>query len=64
MLAGVLAGKWRTFFVAILVFLVFGGIYVGVLPNDGPVSWEGHLSGALAGLVAAFNNHTSRPARK
>lgn len=62
--AGILAGRWRTFFVAIMVFLVFGGIYVGVLPNDGPVSWEGHLSGAVAGLLAAFNNHGKRPGKK
>jgi len=64
LVAGILAGKWRTFLVAVVVFLVFGGIYVGVLPNDGPVSWEGHLSGAVAGLLAAFNNHGKRPGRK
>lgn len=55
--AGILTAKWRTFLVAVLVFLVFGGIYVGMLPNNGPVSWEGHLSGAVAGLFAAYNNH-------
>ena len=64
LVAGVLAGKWRTFFVAIVVFLVFGGIYVGILPNDGPVSWEGHLSGVVAGLLAAFNNHGKRSGKK
>ena len=55
--AGIMAGKWRTFLVAVVVFIVFGGIYVGLLPGNGPVSWEGHLSGAVAGLFAAFNNH-------
>jgi len=59
-LAGVLAGKWRSFFIAVVVFFIFGGIYVGVLPHDGPVSWEGHLSGAIAGLLAAFHNHGQR----
>jgi membrane associated rhomboid family serine protease len=56
----VLAGKWRSFFIAVVVFFIFGGIYVGVLPHDGPVSWEGHLSGAIAGLLAAFHNHGKR----
>jgi membrane associated rhomboid family serine protease len=64
LVAGVLAAKWRTFLVAVLVFLGFGGIYVGVLPSDGPVSWEGHLSGAVAGLLAAFNNHGKRPGKR
>jgi hypothetical protein len=63
-LAGFLARRWRTFFVALLVFLVFGGIYVGVLPQDGPISWEGHLSGAVAGVVAAVNNHGQKRGRR
>lgn len=62
--AGVLAGKWRSFGIALLVFLVFGGIYVGVLPQDGPVSWEGHLSGAIAGVLTAFSNHRQSTNRR
>lgn len=57
-LAGLLMRSWRSVLVAILVFLVFGGIFYGVLPQSGPVSWEGHLCGALAGLYAAKQNHT------
>ncbi len=34
----------------ILVAVVYGGMIWGVLPSNGPVSWEGHLSGLLAGL--------------
>jgi membrane associated rhomboid family serine protease len=64
LVAGVLAGRWRTFLVAVLVFLAFGGIYVGVLPNDGPVSWEGHLSGALAGLITAFHHHGGKSRKR
>jgi membrane associated rhomboid family serine protease len=64
LVAGVLAGRWRTFLVAVLVFLAFGGIYVGVLPDDGPVSWEGHLSGALAGLITAFHHHGGKSRKR
>ena len=59
-LAGVLAGRWRSFLVGIAVFLLFGGIFVGVIPQSGPVSWEGHLSGAIAGLWAAKRNYLAR----
>ena len=52
--SGILMRSWRAFFVAVLVFLVFGGMFVGVLPQRGPVSWEGHFSGMAAGIWAAL----------
>lgn len=51
--AGFLMSSWRAAFIAILVLILYGGIIFGVLPQNGPVSWEGHLSGALAGVWAA-----------
>jgi membrane associated rhomboid family serine protease len=38
---------------AAVLFLVWGGMLWGVLPGTPGVSWEGHLFGALGGLVAA-----------
>ena len=55
--AGLIMRSWRSAFVAILVLLAFGGILYGVLPQQGPVSWEGHLCGAIAGVLAAKRNH-------
>jgi membrane associated rhomboid family serine protease len=55
--AGLILRSWRSSFVAILVLLAFGGILYGVLPQQGPVSWEGHLSGAIVGVLAAKRNH-------
>jgi membrane associated rhomboid family serine protease len=54
--AGILMRRWRSAFIAIFVFLGFGGIFYGVLPQPGPISWEGHLCGSLAGLFAARQN--------
>lgn len=39
--------------VAVAVLLLYGGIIFGVLPQDGFISWEGHLFGLIAGVLAA-----------
>jgi membrane associated rhomboid family serine protease len=51
--AGFRVRSWRSAAAAIVVFVFYGGIFYGVLPRAGPVSWEGHLCGALAGVVVA-----------
>ena len=38
---------------AVGLFLVWGGILFGVLPGQPGISWQAHLFGALAGLLAA-----------
>ncbi|MGD9527476.1 MAG: rhomboid family intramembrane serine protease [Pseudonocardia sp.] len=38
---------------AVMLFLFWGGMLWGVLPGQPGVSWQGHLFGALAGVVAA-----------
>ena len=41
--------------VAIAVIILYGGLVVGVLPAPGFVSWEAHLFGLIAGVLAARN---------
>lgn len=40
--------------VGIIVLFVYGGVLLGVLPGTFGVSWQGHLCGAIAGVVAAY----------
>ena len=48
--------SWRSAIIAIAVFIFYGGLFYGLLPHAGPISWEGHLCGAVAGVYAAREN--------
>jgi len=47
--------------IALAVFFLYGGMVMTVLPRDPQVSFEYHLFGALAGLIAAFVWHQRDP---
>jgi membrane associated rhomboid family serine protease len=49
--------SWTTAFWAILILFMYGGIVYGMLPQKGIISWEGHLSGAIAGWLVAARQH-------
>jgi membrane associated rhomboid family serine protease len=51
---GVLTRKLLSVLVGVLVVLMYGSIVIGVLPGQPGVSWEGHLFGAVAGVLLAF----------
>ncbi len=47
---------------AMIVFLLYGGMVMAVLPLQEGVSWQSHLGGAIAGVVAAFLFRHADPA--
>lgn len=49
--------SWRAGLIAALVLLFYGGIFFGLLPQHGIISWEGHLAGAIAGMLVARSKH-------
>jgi membrane associated rhomboid family serine protease len=57
---GLLRKDFWSLFISITVFLMYGGIFYGVLPTDPHISWESHLAGAIVGAVTAFNLQDSK----
>lgn len=49
-----------------IAFMFYGGMLLTVLPREPGISWQAHLGGAVAGLVAAwlFRASDPRPPRK
>lgn len=62
---GIFVRKVADIVIGILVLLIYGGILLGAMPvlgQCGGISWQGHLCGAIAGVVAAYM--LSAPERK
>ncbi|MBE7652288.1 rhomboid family intramembrane serine protease [Tenacibaculum finnmarkense genomovar finnmarkense] len=52
---GILERKFIPILVSIAVAVVYGGLIWGLVPSlKSHISWEGHLFGAVAGILAAF----------
>lgn len=51
---GVLRRDKAAIAAGLIAFFFFGGMLLTVLPREAGISWEYHLSGALAGILAAF----------
>lgn len=57
---GLFAHKILWMLGGIVVLIVYGGIVWGLFPRPG-ISWQGHLFGAIGGVLAAWIMHGERP---
>jgi membrane associated rhomboid family serine protease len=48
---------------ALVVIVLYGSIVWGLLPSRAGVSWEGHLSGAVAGILVAVVSAQAKESR-
>jgi membrane associated rhomboid family serine protease len=50
---GLFARNLRQIGLGVVVAMIYGGLLWGVLPTNSGVSWQGHLFGAIGGVIAA-----------
>ena len=62
--SGILRKNSQLSAVALLVIFIYGGLFWGLFPIYQNVSWEGHLTGFIAGALVAFIYRKEGPKRK
>lgn len=45
--------NFQSILIAVFVIVFFGGMIYGILPGEKAVSWQGHLGGAIGGIIGA-----------
>ncbi len=52
--SGIFRRNIRSIVLALIILLLYSGMFLGVLPNQPGISWESHLIGAIVGILIAF----------
>ena len=61
---GVFSRHYRLVALSLLVVFLYGGMLWYIFPIQDEISWEGHLGGALSGLLLAYTLRVEVPAPK
>ena len=51
---GFLSRRWPHIILGLVVAFAYGSVLLGVFPMSTGVSWQGHLGGAIGGILAAW----------
>jgi membrane associated rhomboid family serine protease len=54
MVRGIFTRRAGEIILGMVLFFMYGGLLLGVLPGQPGVSWQGHLFGAIGGALAAW----------
>lgn len=58
---GIYSRHFRLVSLSLLVVFIYGSLIWGTLPLDEKISWEGHLSGFIAGILVSLRFRESVP---
>ena len=63
LVSGIIRKNPRLTAVSMLVIFLYGSMIWGLLPTKEPISWEGHLSGFISGILVAifYRNEGPKP---
>jgi|TARA_B110000240_G_scaffold194098_1_gene241090 membrane associated rhomboid family serine protease len=62
--SGLISNNKRLSAMSLIVIFIYGSLFWGLLPVNPGVSWEGHLSGFIAGIIIAWFFRKEGPKRK
>lgn len=51
---GIIERKVMSIVISVIIGIIYGGLIYGVLPTQPDVSWEGHLFGAISGVLMSY----------
>lgn len=51
---GFLRKNVRAIAISLVIVFYYGGLLAGIVPGQAGISWDGHLFGALAGILTAY----------
>jgi membrane associated rhomboid family serine protease len=50
---GIFKRDFMSMLISIIILLMYGSVFYGILPTDPRISWESHLAGGLVGIYTA-----------
>ncbi len=51
---GIFRRNIKSIILALIILMMYSGFFEGIFPGQEGISWEGHLSGAVAGIILAW----------